>query len=559
MKIIRWWGLAVFCALIALVAVTWYLVAPTLIKNTIQDVATEALGAKVEVANVELSLFPVSIAVNQLKATDPDQPMQNIFESESIKFSVDAGALLWRKIVIDELVFSGIKTATKRETSGALEGGRKTTQALEDAIDVVLPDMNNIDVDQLVEKADLVTLKRIDILKSNQGKMKQEWQTALDKDEFDKRVADIKAEYGRLSERAKKNKLNLIKDRKDWKKLKQSIDQERQKISLLSEKLKNDKSALSAQLKSVKSGPNDDIKAIMNKMGVANGVEGLVDKYFGPQYTPWVTKAVEMVKGFKTSEGEAAEEKVTLNAGKKVAFTDHHTFPEILVKKIKLAGSNQGWELDGKGFDLGYLPWLTGNPAKLDIDLGGKGKAKLNIVSDWTSSKQMSTKLTSNVTSWPLESMQFMQTEAGNWTLTSGNLTATIDAELSLEEIDLTASFSISAPKLEVPVNLSGWQKSLATSVNNESSISFNLTAIGSISKPKIKLDSSIEKLFKKAIGDKVKNEAAKLTDKVKQSITNKVGDISTLENFNANFDQWQEKMGDKDNLLKNLLTKIKL
>jgi len=124
-------------------------------------VGSEALGAKVDISSVELSLFPVSVAINKLKATDPDQPMQNIFESEQIKFSVDAESLLWKKIVIDELVLSGVKTATKRESSGALAGGRKSTQAVENVVDAVLPDMNSIDVNQLVAKADLVTVKRI--------------------------------------------------------------------------------------------------------------------------------------------------------------------------------------------------------------------------------------------------------------------------------------------------------------------------------------------------------------------------------------------------------------
>jgi len=301
------------------------------------------------------------------------------------------------------------------------------------------------------------------------------------------------------------------------------------------------------------------MKAIMNKMGVANGAEGLVDKYLGPQYTPWVSKALEMAKSFKPSSGEESQEQAVLQVGKKVYFNDQHIFPEILVKKIKLSGSNQGWELDGNGFDLGYLPWLTGNPAKLDIDLGGKGKAKLNIVSDWKSSNKMSTKLKSSVTSWPLDSMKFMQTESGSWTLKSGNLTASINGELTLEKIDLVADFSINSPKLNVPDNLAGWQKSLANSVNNEKDISFKLTAKGSITEPKIKLDTSVEKLFKKAIGDKVKKEADKLKGKVKQSISDKVGDISSLENFEDNFKQWQSQMGEKDKLLESLLGKVKL
>jgi len=558
MKFIRWWGLIAFFGLLLVVTMVWYLLAPHLIKNSIEELGSEVLGAKVEINSVELSLFPVSVAINNLVAADPELPLKNLFESDQIKFAVDAGALLWKKIVIEELVLTGVKIATKREFSGALEGGRKSTQAIEKAIEVALPDISNLDINELVAKADLITLKRIDKLKQEQNKLAQEWRTVLDKDEFDNRIVEIKSEYERLAKRAKKNKLNLIKDRKSWKKLKQSIDAERKQIASLSDKLKRDKRSLSVQLKLVKHGPRDDMKAIMGQLGVNDGVEGLVEKYLGPQYTPWITKGLEMVKSFKPREGQAKEKQAVIQLGKKVVFNDQHVFPELLIKKIKLSGSNQGWKLNGKGFDLGYLPWLTGKPAKLSFYLGGKGTAKLDITSDWSSANKMLTKLKSSVTNWSLESMRFMQTEAGEWTLNSGNLTANIAGEFTLDKINITASFSISSPKLRVPENISPWQKSLAMSVNHEAKIDFKLTASGSITEPKIKIDSSLEKLFKKAIGDKVKKEAEKLSGKVKQSIADKVGDISALENFNSNFDQWQSQMSEKDNRLQNLLGKIK-
>jgi len=465
--------------------------------------------------------------------------------------------LLWKKVVIDKLVLTGVKTATARETSGEIEGGRRTTQAIEKAIDTMIPDLNNVDVDELVANADLLTVKRVNELKNNQSKLKQEWSEALDKKAFEKRIAIIKSEYERLSERAKKNKMNLINDRKDWKKLKKSINTERKQISSLSNKLKTDKAMLNTQLTSVRNGPNDDLNAIMDKMGVGNGVEGLVDKYIGPQYTPWITKALDIAKSFKSDGGDPSEEQLAIQLGKQVYYNDHHSYPEILIKEVVLSGNNQGWELDGNGFDLGYLPWLTGNPAKLDINLGGKGKANISIISDWASSQKMSTTIQSNVNNWPLTSMQFMQTDMGSWKLKSGNLTAEVDGKITLEAVDLIARFSISSPALEVPDNISGWQKSLATSINNEKVINFKLTATGPITEPTINIDSGIEKLFKNAIGDKIKNEVDQYSGKIKQSIMDKVGDLSTLEGYNANFDQWESQMGEHDKLLEGMIGKI--
>jgi len=134
MKMIRWWGLAAFFGLILILALAWYFLAPVIIKNSIENLGSEALGAKVEIESVDLTLFPVSVSIKQLAAANPQQPMENIFESEQIEFAVDTESLLWKKVVIDKLVLTGVKTATARETSGEIEGGRRTTQAIEKAI-----------------------------------------------------------------------------------------------------------------------------------------------------------------------------------------------------------------------------------------------------------------------------------------------------------------------------------------------------------------------------------------------------------------------------------------
>lgn len=563
MKIIRWWGVGVFIAVVALVALAWVLLAPKIIADSIEQFGSEALGAKVEVGEVELTLFPVSVTLNQVYATNPDKPMENIFESSQIKMAVDSESLLWKKIVIDELVLDGVKTATPREESGELAGGRQTTQFVQETLDFEIPELSEDDIKSAVEEADLITVKRINTLKTTQEKLKVEWDQALDKEAFEKRSDEIKAEYERLAARLKKNKLNLIKDGKDWKKLKRAIDAERKTISGLSKKLKQDKELLSVQFKDVKNGPQADLDAVMGNFGLGNGIDGVIDKYLGPKYTPWVKRAIEMTQdmgGDSESSGEEAEaEKLAVQVGDKVYFKDEQTFPEILLKKVKLGGGDAGWTIDGDGFNLGYLPWLTGNPAVVNLKLDGERKATFDLSSDWPSSDKMLTKLSSNIAEWPVSDMQLMQTDEGSWTINSGVFAADIQGELTLDKIDLKASFKVNAPKLTSPDGLSDWKKTLAASINNQKSVDFNLTVSGNVADPKIRLKSSLENLLKDAVGEKVKQKAASLKADFKQQISEKVGDISSLENFNSNLDGWQKQLGNKDDLLKGLLGKIKL
>lgn len=560
MKIIRWWGILAFVVITLLLTLAWYLLAPRIIASTIETAGSEALGAKVEVGNVELTLAPLSVGINQFSAADPDAPMKNLFEAEQIKMSIDAGDLLWRKIVIDELVFTGAKTQTARTESGALEGGRSSKKAAEKLVDLVLPEVGDIDVNEMVNNADLVTLKRIEAFKNNQARMNEEWKTALDKKAFNERTDKLKMEFDRLSKRAKENKLNLIKDRKAWKKLKTEIDAERKNISTLSAKLKSDKAQLAKELKAIKQGPKDDLDAIMNNVGLGNGVDGLVDKYLGPQYTPWVKRAIEMSQSMGSGKKEEATEKQGVVAvGDRVYFKDKKIFPDVLIKKVKLNGSNDGWELSGDGLNLGYLPWLTGKPAKLDILLDGKGKANFGLTSDWKSQNEMLTNLDSQINSWPLEAMTLMATKQGDWSINSGNLSANIKGSLTLEKIDLSANFKVSSPKISFPESLDGWQKGLAQSINTQSAISFKLTASGSVTSPKIKLDSSLENLFQDALGAELKQKAQSLKSDVESKLKEKIGDLSSLENYTEQFKSWQDALGEKDQLLGDIKNSLKL
>jgi len=364
-----------------------------------------------------------------------------------------------------------------------------------------------------------------------------------------------------LSGRLKENKLNIIKDSKDWKKLKKRIDAERKQIADLFEKIKRDRKLLAQQFNLVKKGPKDDVKALLEQFGLDSGVEGLVSKYIGQRYTPYVMQVLEMAKGFKTGKGEIAQgtEEATIQVGDKVYFKDLQNFPDILIKKVRLSGSDKDWSIDGNGLDLGYLPWLTGKPAKANLQLQGTGTARVNLSSYWQDKNTMNAKLKMQVDQWKLSDMLLMQSQQGRWLINSGKLNANINGDLTLKNIHLMASFQIDSPKLSVPQGLPDWQTRLADSISKQEKIDFKLTAKGNISDPKIKISSSLEDLFKKAMGDEITQKASQLSAGIEKSVNDKVGDISDLDNFEEKFSGWKNQLGNKDMLMKNLMGKIKI
>jgi len=559
MKIIRLWGVISFFALGAILTVVWYLVAPSVIANGIETAGSEALGAKVEVDNVELALFPVRIKINRLQAADPKQPMSNLFEADQISFAVDSEALLWKKILIEELTVDGIQLGTTRQSSGRLKEGRLTEQLSNSvASSVELPEMSEQSIKELVDKADLITVKRLDELNQNQQQLQAFWKSALDKDEFKKSTVEIENEFKRLSDRAKENRMSLLTDRKAWKKLKKKVDLQRKELKRLNKKLKTDKKNLQQQIVKVRQGPKDDLDAIMAKVGLGNGIAGLSDKFLGPQFTPWIEKTLELTEGMAATQGDGEESPVySTSKGSLVQFKDQQIFPDVLIKKIKLSGKDNRWQLTGNGENIGYFPWLIGKASKLDVDINGDGRASFSFDSLWKNSKDMLTKINSNVSDWKIVDMKLMQTDQGDWLIKSGQLNSTLKGEITLDKINLKMSLKLSNPNISSPEKLTGWQKLLATSLNQQKNLMVEVIATGSLAKPTVRVKSSIEKLFSKAIGEKLKQKTNKLKGKFAAAISDKVGDLSLLDGIESKMDQWAEQLKLNDNVMKKLKTSI--
>lgn len=554
MKIIRLWGVIAFFVLGAMLALGWYLIAPIIIEKAIESAGSEALGAKVEVAQVDLAMFPLRVEIDGLQVTDPDQPMSNLFEAKQINFAVDSSALLWKKFLVDELTIDGVQLNTLRSSSGALDGGRVTEKLSQEIASIDLPQMTEDDIKKMVANADLITVKRLDQLNKKHVQMQAYWKSALDKEAFEKRNVALQSEFDRLKKRAKENKMNLLTDRKAWKKLKKNIDKERQSYSKLNKKLKTDKKALQQQINRVRRGPKDDLNAIMGNMGLGNGIAGLSDKFLGPQFTPWIEKALSVTQGMAASESSTEQTPVySTSQGQLVKFKDEQIFPDLLVKKINLNGKDSNWQLSGVGSNIGYFPWLVGKPANLNLDIVGDGQAKLAITSNWSSADKMRTQVNSSLADWKVSKMKLMQTDQGNWLVNSGILNSSLKGEFSLKKVDLKLEVKLSNPIITAPESLSGWQKILANSLNQQKQITVNVIATGSLKEPKIQIKSSIEKLFSQAIGAKVKEQAEKLKSKFSSAISEQVGDLSSLSNLTGDFDQWTEQLKGNDETLEKL------
>lgn len=558
MKIIRIWGIATFLVLIALGVALWFLLAPKLIKNAMEESGSIAIGAKMEIDDVNLELFPLGVEILRLQATDVDAPMTNLVEIDSIRFGLDSQALLWKKIFIEELSIEGVQLNTTRSSSGEISGLTESDSEQAPAADsgkFELPDYSKEEVMAIVENAELITVKKLTTLQAEQKAIREYWSSELDESNNQKKMEELQAESKRLIARAKENKLNLLTDRKAWKKLKKDIKTERNRLSQLNKKLKQDKSSLLAQVKEVKNAPQQDIDAIVAKLGLGNGIDGLSDRFLGPQFTPWVNRLLKLTSKMGNASETNAQESIVHDTalGRRVAFEDRQTLPDLLISKAAMSGKDGNFEIDATGLNLAYFPWLIEQPASIDWSISGDGSSTGKITSNWKNQNTMNTAIDASVSDWTLNKLPLITTEEGAWLINSGQLYAAINGNMTFDTIALNLDIQLKQPKVLSPENLSGWQSSMHKALNQQQAIDIKVTASGSLTSPKLSVSSSLDKLFKQAIGQQLKQKANQYKDQITDAVMQKTGDLSGLGS-GVDFDNLTGQLTDKDALLEKLL-----
>ncbi len=553
MKWIRWWGLGVFVGLLVLLSATWYLLAPWLVKSSIEGIGSEAVGAQVDVEKVELGLFPAKFNLKSLQVTNPDAPMTNLVEIGEISLAVDSSPLFWKKLIVEEMIISGVKLSTPRKQSGELEGGRKTEQVANAIANFELPAADEIDTEKLIEEADLLTPKRIEAFNTSKNEIEEYWSEAFDKNKNEAELTAIQDEFNNLQQRAKENKLNVIKDRKKWKSLKKKIKQQQDKYTELKKRLASDKDKLSKQIKLIKQGPSDDLERLMNKVGLGEGgVENISEKFLGPKITPWVLKGLELAKNYQSTPATEDDEVLEQGLGRRVYFKDQQLLPELLIKNIVINGEQDSWRLEGKGNDIAVPPWQWKKPADLFAEFSGNGSANFRIKSAWKSENEMETKINAMAKNWALTNYILKQDNTGSFELLSAVINSSLKGNITLTRVDLKFDISISSPKISYPDSISGWQKQLMEGINQQQSIDIKVEVSGDLLNPKIKLKSGLEKIFKTMLSARLSEQTDNIKQSIQAKLSEKIGDLSSFQNLD--FSAFMQQLNLQDNQLGDLL-----
>jgi uncharacterized protein (TIGR03545 family) len=449
-NIIRWPGLIAFVLITGSIVAIIILFFDFWIKLAAQKGLEVATGAEVNISAVEHTFSPFGISLIDVQLTDPNKPATNQIQAAKISADIELSPLLLRKVIIDNLIVSGVQFGTERATEGALF--RKTNaQGERSVLEELFPNKEDLpSVDEVLARSPLKTTKAIEEAQAAYGRHKEGIATQYKNLPSKDKLAEYKKQIEALSKANYKNPSELLAAKEKFDLLKQEIRADKQILSDFKDSVSQAKQELSPKIAQLKAAPGQDyeqLKALV--AGDAGAISDVTTMVFGEKAAQWaeyVLAAFDIVAPMLKNKQQQSEEAVS--AGRWLSFDDASGLPELWIKNADISLSWQQENLLSVWHDITYQHDIIGRATTFKVD---SSKSKL-----WQSFKL-------NGDFWLKENGILAQQ---NWQL----------AGLKLDNIDLVNQDKLSSKLLSGLMSSNGSIKVRENTVNGDGVI--NLTSL---------------------------------------------------------------------------------
>jgi uncharacterized protein (TIGR03545 family) len=352
----------IFFALVPVLAlcVVLYLFADQWIESGVEAAGEGAVGAKVEIDNLKLSISPVAIEFSRLQVASPKDPWKNIIETGKVRFALNFGQLLRNKYIIETMEVNNLIFGTKRSTNGSLPKARAeseeppsiisgaTAALTREAAKAPVFDLEKLrkglKIDSLLNVQNLRTVQHLDSLKQQVQEAGQQWRATLaDIDKSKQRVAEIEASIKAIN-------LNELKTIESISSAINNVNNAYKNINELNETFKNRRTAMNDQINRLYASvavvddlARADYKTVkglarlpdLSTRGLANLLLGREILQKVNNYLSWVDFARAAVPKYMP---EPEYEKPKRFHGQDIHFPVDRSYPKWWIKKIVISG-----------------------------------------------------------------------------------------------------------------------------------------------------------------------------------------------------------------------------
>lgn len=519
-----------FLVIVLLLIVIWFLPAP-LIKWGIEKYGTQAVGAKVDVADVDFSWLSANLALHELAVTNPQKPMTNLVAFNRIATEVNISELIAGQVYLNELAVEGIALDSQRTSSGAVPGLQNDAVFAESESGFAIPGVDMPDTQALVEQEKAVYEKRIHEVEAQIAAKKQEWQKLKDSLPDKAQLEAYKARFNELKK--KKDPLSRIAALKDLNELSKDIKKDVKSFEKAKDQVQAEYQALRNDLNALKQLPDQSFADIVKTLGLEDSrLAALGANLLEGPMRVWLEKGYNYYKVMSGGGSETALAEETPQAAK--------TKPALFVELTKISGpftqGGKAGEINGVIKNFSDAPSLAGKPILIDLQAKGEQLGLISVDGqiDHTNPGKEQDKLVFKMAETALENFRISESESLNLLLEKAllNLDATASiTSLSQLSVDFNSIFKSLTVAAGGEGELSSTQKAIISAVKQLSELVVDGSAQGSLKDPQLNLSTNLDDVLKSALGGVIKEKTqafkTELTGKLNAQLNEKLGPLN--------------------------------
>jgi uncharacterized protein (TIGR03545 family) len=565
--------LVVVTVLIFLCALFWFVVVDWLIKMVIESQGTKAVGARVDVASVDLSLLPAGLELRGLAVTNPDRPMTNALAVQRIYSGIELMPLIKGKVIIDDLRMEGIRLNTARKSSGAVSsapaapkaGKTKTPPWIESMCATQGSMAFSIPkVSEIMDREKLQSLESAQELRKKIEAAKTLWRQRLNElpgqkelEAYKARLNKIKASGGGLAV--------LMGSAAQIKSLNDDLQADLSRIRKAKKAYETELTQLKTQAAELAQAPARELQRLKNKYAIsAQGAANLSRLLFGPSLCNWWQEGYRWYGRLKPYIGGPSAKSAAGSSSASQTKLKKGDLPNFLIRRMHVDALLDQGKFSGEAADITSDPQIWTRPLTFKF-LGSQMKQVQNIAIDGM--------LNYIQPGHPLDHVKMLVKNLDLRNLDLGD-PQVLPLSIAKAAANLNVDFDLAGPELDalVKAQLSDVRMAVEKAASSEISgaladavsavTQFGLTALVKGSDPNYttKIQSDLDQVLTKAIGQIIAKQSAKLESQLKAAIADKTkGPISEAQNELTAVNDLAGEFSQRLNLGDNLLKQIKL
>jgi uncharacterized protein (TIGR03545 family) len=545
----RWKGLIVFIAVVVVIVVAWVFLADGMLRRTIEIVGTRAVGAQVDLARADLTLFPAGLSLEGLAVTDPDAPTQNAVEIAAMKMDLEAGYLIRRKVVINDLIVEGLrfntarrhpgevlKSAEKKKSGSKKEvnpdaGPEKTMEKL--CGEFSLPSLSQPDVNAILSKESLKSVALAADLETKLNAARSSWEKELKQLPSEKTLRGYQKKIEKLTKGG--GSLGaLLGAVGDAQKLQEDIEKDLKRLKRARKTLTRDYKTYKKQVDNLAKAPAKDINRLMKKYSLSPaGLANLSQMIFGDQLCGWVKTAANwyrklepyLARAPKQKEGPSEAQQPLRGKGRNIRFAETPPMPDFLIRHLKLNAALDIGNLTGRVENITPDQHILGRPmtfAILGREMQRIKALDLDGALDHVRPGDPENKARMTVKGLTFQDLALVQDPSFPLTLKRAVSNLNLRLNTAGDSIDGVLKVNFRAARFitdsgDAPGDIAG---ALGSALGGIRRFSLSADIAGTLSDYTVDVSSDLDKVLESAISNLVKAEAAKLKSALKKQIS---------------------------------------